>query len=473
MGKYLKKFETEADYQAFKDSDEWIIPNVSAIYDAGEVFYKSHFVRPVEPEIPEEPEEPEVIIEPIVYAKYNATSENMLAFWATKNIAALTIDGEEIELTTPEKNIHHVDFVADNITVIDIETGETTCPSEYLSPNINFNEVTSWTFYPTNSAITANDYNALLIIDREDGITVSQIAPIAVLSEYGFYVNTSNNVGFFPTSILDLGGEVSGATAWCFCNWNPETSELNIIDTTHEFTTVTSNDLEKQYMFETEGEHVVEVTLCDGMDIGGLFYSTCVTEVTIPGTVQITGYSSFTASSSLTSITLNEGVKNIGMYSLHSCSNLTTINLPNTLKGIDAFACAETGVTELIIPDSVEAIGMYGCSGNMQLTNLHLGTGLKTIGQIAFGACENITEITIPENVTSIGHSAFYNCSALQSVYCYPTTPPSAFGDYSGDSWDAFDSNAAGRLIYVPAESLNAYKSADGWSEYADYIVAM
>lgn len=103
MGKYLKKFETETDYQAFKDSDEWIIPNVSAIYDAGEVFYKSHFVRPVEPEIPEEPEEPEVIIEPIVYAKYNATSENMLAFATTKNIAALTIDGEEIEVTTPEK----------------------------------------------------------------------------------------------------------------------------------------------------------------------------------------------------------------------------------------------------------------------------------------------------------------------------------------------------------------------------------
>ena len=158
---------------------------------------------------------------------------------------------------------------------------------------------------------------------------------------------------------------------------------------------------------------------------------------------------------------------------LANIRTMTELNLPNTLKGIDVFACTETGVTELIIPDSVEAIGMYGCYGNMQLTNLQLGAGLKTIGQIAFGACENITEITIPENVTSIGSSAFYNCSALQSVYCYPTTPPSAFGDYSGDSWDAFDNNATGRLIYVPAESLNAYKSADGWSEYADYIVAM
>lgn len=363
--------------------------------------------------------------------------------------------------------------MANNITV-NIETGETTCPSEYLNPNINFNDLTSWAFYPTNSAITANDYNAIMIIGVEDGITVSQIMTIADASSVGLFVDTKNNVGFYPTAVLDtIGSGQEPCMTWCFCNWNSETSELNIIDTTHELITVTSNDLETQYMFETEGEHIVEVTLCDETNVGALFYDTCITEVTIPGTVQVIGYMNFTQSLSLTSITLNEGVKNIGLYGLSYCSNLTTINLPNTLKGIDAFACVETGVEELIIPDSVETIGMYGCYGNMQLTNLHLGAGLKTIGQVAFGACKNITEITIPESVTSIGDSAFNNCSVLQSVYCYPTTPPSAFGGYSGDAWDAFDGNSGGRLIYVPAESLNAYKSADGWREYADYIVAM
>ena len=471
MGKYLKKFETEADYQAFKDSDEWIIPNVSAIYDAGEVFYKSQFVRPVEPEIPEEPE---VIIEPIVYAKYNATSENMLAFAATKNIAALTIDGEEIELTTPEKNIHHVNVVANNITVIDIETGEITCPSEYFNYNLNFNELTSWAFYPTNSAITANDYNAIMIIMEEDGVTAAQILTITEVDSVGIVVDTKNNVGFYPTSLMDMVSDgQTVTTTWCFCNWNSETSELNLIDTTHELITVTSNDLENQYMFETEGEHIVEVTLCDETSVGALFCNTCITEVTIPGTVQMIGYMTFNAPTSLTSITFNEGFKNIGLYALHNCRNLTTINLPNTLNRIGYFASSVTGVTELIIPDSVETISMYGFYGNMQLTNLHLGTGLKTIGIAAFGGCTSLTEITIPEGVTEIGDGAFEGCSTLISVYCYSTTPPSVFGEYNGSAWAAFDDNAAGRLIYVPAESVDAYKSAEGWSEYADYIVAM
>ena len=80
-----------------------------------------------------------------------------------------------------------------------------------------------------------------------------------------------------------------------------------------------------------------------------------------------------------------------------------------------------------------------------------------------------MTSITIPDSVTEIGYLAFYSCNSLTSVFCERTTPPTAnFEGYS--SWDAFNDNAADRKIYVPAESVDAYKSADGWSEYADAI---
>ena len=59
--------------------------------------------------------------------------------------------------------------------------------------------------------------------------------------------------------------------------------------------------------------------------------------------------------------------------------------------------------------------------------------------------------------------------SALTSVYCKPTTPPVALISY-GD-WEAFDYNASGRNIYVPMESVEAYKSASYWRDYADDIV--
>ena len=82
-------------------------------------------------------------------------------------------------------------------------------------------------------------------------------------------------------------------------------------------------------------------------------------------------------------------------------------------------------------------------------------------------------EITLPTKfkyndvyyrVTSIGETAFGSCCRLASVYCKPTTPP------TGGS-AMFDNNAANRKIYVPAASVEAYKAADGWSDYADAIV--
>ena len=75
-----------------------------------------------------------------------------------------------------------------------------------------------------------------------------------------------------------------------------------------------------------------------------------------------------------------------------------------------------------------------------------------------------ITEVTIGSGVTSIGDGAFENCSDLSSVSIYTTTPP-AIGS------NAFNGNAVGRMIYVPSESLNTYKTA--WSSYADQITIL
>jgi hypothetical protein len=73
--------------------------------------------------------------------------------------------------------------------------------------------------------------------------------------------------------------------------------------------------------------------------------------------------------------------------------------------------------------------------------------------------------VNIPDSVTTIGGYAFYWCTSLISVYCKATTPPSLSGS------SVFDYNGSGFKIYVPAESVGAYKSADGWSEYASAIV--
>ena len=135
-------------------------------------------------------------------------------------------------------------------------------------------------------------------------------------------------------------------------------------------------------------------------------------------------------------------VTTIGYHAFYGCERLASITIPNSVSSIanGAFAYC-TSLTSITIPKGVTSIG----------------TG-------AFTDCTSLTSVTIPNSVTSIGQLAFAYCTSLKSVYCIRSTPPIG-GDYM------FYSNASGRKIYVPAESVEAYKTAAYWSDYAADIV--
>lgn len=94
-----------------------------------------------------------------------------------------------------------------------------------------------------------------------------------------------------------------------------------------------------------------------------------------------------------------------------------------------------------------------------------IGNCVTSIGDSVFYGFSQLRTITIPDSVTSIGNYAFYDCSSLQSITVEATTPPT-LGSY-------LFYNTNNCLIYVPAESLDAYKAASGWSSYASRIQAI
>ena len=189
-----------------------------------------------------------------------------------------------------------------------------------------------------------------------------------------------------------------------------------------------------------------------------------VTTYTIPEGVTEIGKYAFYDSNNITEISISDSVTSIGDSAFQGCSKLASITIPNNVTAIGERAFRDcSSLTLITIPDSVTSIGIYAFHNCSNLASIDLGNGVTEIGNSAFYNCTSLTEITIPDSATSISSYAFQNCTSLASVYCEATTPPIIA---SG----VFSNNASGRKIYVPMASVDAYKSAQYWSDYADAI---
>ena len=184
--------------------------------------------------------------------------------------------------------------------------------------------------------------------------------------------------------------------------------------------------------------------------------------LTISGTGAMTNYSSsssnrapwYSSRTSITSVLINAGVTSIGNYAFYNCSNMTSVTIPNSVTSIGMSAFYECSsltsvnisdiaawcaisfgsdyanplyyahnlylngslVTDLVIPNSVTTIGSSAFSGCSSLTSVTIPNSVTTIGSSAFSGCRSLISLTIPNSVTSIGGSAFYECNSLTSV---------------------------------------------------------
>ncbi len=174
---------------------------------------------------------------------------------------------------------------------------------------------------------------------------------------------------------------------------------------------------------------------------------------------------SFAIGCGLTQYTIPNGVTKIGDDAFFGCTSLTSVTIPNSVTKIEIFAFRKcTSLTSVTIPDSVTSIESSAFSDCTSLTRVIIPESVTSIGDCAFSDCTSLTSVTIPNSVTRIGMMTFYGCRSLISVYCKATTPPTS-GSY------VFELNGSSRKIYVPHNSVSAYKTATYWSDYASSIV--
>ena len=144
----------------------------------------------------------------------------------------------------------------------------------------------------------------------------------------------------------------------------------------------------------------------------------------------------------LTEFTIPDGVTSIGEYKFRGCKSLKTITLPDTIRVISYYAFANcASLTSITIPDSV-----------------------TDIQNNAFNGCKSLTDITISNSIESIDRSAFQGCSSLKTMTVKSAIPPRLYDNAIPTTIET---------IYVPAGSVESYKSTDGWRAFADKIQAI
>lgn len=203
-------------------------------------------------------------------------------------------------------------------------------------------------------------------------------------------------------------------------------------------------------------------------------------EYTIPNGIKTILTSAFYNCSNLTSVTIPNGVKEINNKTFANCTSLSSIEIPNSVTMIgnewytrytDGVFYNCTSLKSIKIPNSVKYIGYFTfdcCNG---LESVILPNGITKIEKYTFYHC-GLTSIEIPNSVTSIGSQAF-NCPKLTSVTCKAMTPPSMSEDcsYTEDRCKVFYYVDCSKIpLYVPANSVKAYKTADQWNAFKEIL---
>ena len=175
---------------------------------------------------------------------------------------------------------------------------------------------------------------------------------------------------------------------------------------------------------------VVIPSVIDGnpvTSIGADAFKNCrgLTSITIPSSVTSIDSSAFSYCIGLTSVTIPDSVISIGERAFYDCSSLASITIPDSVTRIDTYAFSGcTGLKtagpigsgydyEFGWKTSIPANAFYACHS---LTNITIPEGVTSIGDFAFRWDSGLTSITIPDSVKSMGLSAFAGCRGLKTA---------------------------------------------------------
>ena len=326
-----------------------------------------------------------------------------------------------------------------------------------------FNGCTALASAPIPASVTSIGYQAFYNCTSLQGVTIpagitnlgsSQFAGCTGLTWLEWNAVNCPNNGGMPTANIERVTIGDGVTVL------PENflyqSKITEIDIPESVTTI-------RYRALRECAGLTEVTLPSGLTTLGseslcqctslrsilipegvtnienytFFECSSLQRVTIPAGVTSIGYQAFYNCSSLQGVTIPAGITNLGSSQFAGCTGLTwlewnAVNCPNNggmpAANIERVTIGDgvtvlpenflyqSKITEIDIPESVTTIRYRALSDCYGLTEVKLPSGLTTLGKEAFAHCTGLRSIVIPDGVTAISDYTFYGCTSLENA---------------------------------------------------------
>ena len=218
-------------------------------------------------------------------------------------------------------------------------------------------------------------------------------------------------------------------------------------------------------------------------------YSPFLSEAILGNNVEYIGESAFVSNTALTSITFPGSLKTIDRDAFSHClalryvtfgGNITSLgrnvfektawlnNRPDGAIYVDKVLCkykSSQSNVNLEIQEGTVSIAPYALENSTGLNSVVIPNSVTTIGECAFMGCDGLRTVSIGNKTAKIGDYAFWHCNSLVSVTCLNKTPPQAAPTYN-HQYVFRDVNLSNVKLYVPAESIETYRTADIWKMF-------
>lgn len=156
-------------------------------------------------------------------------------------------------------------------------------------------------------------------------------------------------------------------------------------------------------------------------------------------------------------------VTTVGRRAFIDCDGITTITFPSTMRKIEEqafFGCGN--LIALTLPSSVHTIGKEAFAECSDLRSISIPQSIEQMGTGVFKNCPMLSFVIFKSNIKELPAETFSNNPKLDRIFIYNPTPPRIGSE-------CFNKYSQRIIIYVPANSISAYKTESDWKMFPTF----